>query len=104
VNATWNLVRFYAHESCGKCTPCREGIGSWMVKMYEKLVRGGGKPGDVELILDMSDNIAGKSFCALADACLGPVLSSIKLFRGEYDYLIANGKSQYGGRSRWAEG
>ncbi len=103
VNATWNLVRFYAHESCGKCTPCREGIGGWMVKMYEKLVRGQGKPGDVELILDMSDNIGGKSFCALADACLGPVLSSIKLFRSEYDYLIANGKSQYGGSSRWTD-
>lgn len=103
VNATWNLVRFYAHESCGKCTPCREGISGWMVKMYEKLVRGWGKPGDVELILDMSDNISGKSFCALADACMGPVLSSIKLFRDEYDHLVVNGKPMYPTQSRWAE-
>lgn len=103
VNATWNLVRFYAHESCGKCTPCREGISGWMVKMYEKLVRGRGKPGDVELILDMSDNISGKSFCALADACMGPVLSSIKLFRDEYDHLVVNGKPMYPTQSRWAE-
>ncbi|GGJ20473.1 NADH-quinone oxidoreductase subunit NuoF [Deinococcus roseus] len=103
VNATWNLVRFYAHESCGKCTPCREGISGWMVKMYEKLVRGRGKPGDVELILDMSDNISGKSFCALADACMGPVLSSIKLFRNEYDHLVVNGKPMYPAQSRWKE-
>ena len=60
VNATWNIVRFYAHESCGKCTPCREGIGSWMVRMYEKQVRGQGQPGDVQLILDMCDNIGGQ--------------------------------------------
>lgn len=103
VNATWNLVRFYAHESCGKCTPCREGISGWMVKMYEKIVRGRGKPGDVELILDMSDNISGKSFCALADACMGPVLSSIKLFRDEYDHLVVNGRPLYPAQSRWKE-
>ncbi|PYE54877.1 NADH-quinone oxidoreductase subunit NuoF [Deinococcus yavapaiensis] len=101
VNATWNLVRFYAHESCGKCTPCREGISGWMVRMYEKLVRGGGKPGDVDLILDMSDNISGKSFCALADACLGPVVSSVKLFRHEYDVLASTGKPMYPARKRW---
>jgi len=103
VNATWNLVRFYAHESCGKCTPCREGISGWMTRMYEKLLRGGGKPGDVELILDMSDNIGGKSFCALADACLGPVLSSIKLFRDEYDALANTGKPIYPARKRWRD-
>lgn len=85
VDTTWNAVRFYGHESCGKCTPCREGISGWMVKMYEKLVRGHGQPGDTALILDMADNIGGRSFCALADACMGPVLSSIKLFREEYD-------------------
>ncbi|MPY65243.1 NADH-quinone oxidoreductase subunit NuoF [Deinococcus sp. SDU3-2] len=101
VDVTWNLVRFYAHESCGKCTPCREGISGWMVKMYEKLVRGRGVPGDVELILDMSENIGGRSFCALADACLGPVLSSIKLFRDEYDVLAQTGQPMYPARNRW---
>ncbi|MEF2278672.1 NADH-quinone oxidoreductase subunit NuoF [Deinococcus sp. YIM 134068] len=103
VNATWNLVRFYAHESCGKCTPCREGISSWMTRMYEKLVRGHGQPNDVQLILDMSDNIGGRSFCALADACLGPVLSSIKLFREEYDVLAQTGQPMYGARKRWRD-
>ena len=103
VNATWNLVRFYAHESCGKCTPCREGISGWMTRMYEKLVRGHGQSGDVDLILDMSDNIAGKSFCALADACLGPVVSSVKLFREEYDVLASTGKPMYPARNRWRD-
>jgi NADH-quinone oxidoreductase subunit F len=104
VNATWNLVRFYAHESCGKCTPCREGIAGWMVHVYEKLVRGQGRPEDVDLILDMSDNIAGKSFCALADACLGPVQSSIALFREEYDHLASTGQPLYPRQSRWLGG
>jgi len=103
VNVTWNLVRFYAHESCGKCTPCREGISGWMVRVYEKLVRGQGKSGDVDLILDMSDNIGGRSFCALADACLGPVVSSIKLFREEYDHLASTGTPKYSARKRWKD-
>jgi NADH-quinone oxidoreductase subunit F len=103
VNATWNLVRFYGHESCGKCTPCREGISSWMTRMYEKLVRGHGQPGDVQLILDMSENIGGRSFCALADACLGPVLSSIALFREEYDALERTQKPLYPARRRWRD-
>ncbi|GAA4020381.1 NADH-quinone oxidoreductase subunit NuoF [Deinococcus rubellus] len=103
VDATWNIVRFYAHESCGKCTPCREGIGSWMVRMYEKQVRGQGQPGDVQLILDMCDNIGGRSFCALADACLSSVMSSIKLFRDEYDALANTGKPIYPARKRWRQ-
>lgn len=103
VNATWNLVRFYGHESCGKCTPCREGISSWMTRMYQKLVTGRGQPGDVQLILDMSDNIGGRSFCALADACLGPVLSSIKHFREEYDALATSQQPLYPARRRWKD-
>ncbi|MFT2719183.1 NADH-quinone oxidoreductase subunit NuoF [Deinococcus sp. A31D244] len=103
VNATWNLVRFYGHESCGKCTPCREGISGWMTRMYQKLATGHGQPGDVQLILDMSDNIGGRSFCALADACLGPVLSSIKLFREEYDALATTQQPLYPARRRWKD-
>ena len=104
VNVTWNLVRFYAHESCGKCTPCREGIAGWMVRVYEKLVRGRGEPRDVQLIVDMADNISGKSFCLLADACLGPVQSSLKLFRDEYEYLAANRRPMHDAYpSRWAD-
>ncbi len=103
VQTTWNAVRFYGHESCGKCTPCREGISGWMVKMYEKLGRGHGQPGDTQLILDMADNIGGRSFCALADACMGPVLSSIKLFREEYD-AAERGELIGAGTRRWRDG
>ena len=103
VNATWNLVRFYAHESCGKCTPCREGISGWMTKMYQKLVKGLGEEGDLELIENMSVNIKGKSFCPLADACLGPVQSSVELFREEYVHLIENGEPMYGRDNWWRE-
>ncbi len=103
VNATWNLVRFYAHESCGKCTPCREGISGWMTKMYQKLVKGLGEEGDLELIENMSVNIKGKSFCPLADACLGPVQSSVELFREEYVHLIENGEPMYPREEWWAE-
>ena len=101
VNATWNLVRFYAHESCGKCTPCREGIGSWMTRMYQKLVSGRGEPGDVALLESMSQNIKGKSFCPLADACLGPVQSSLTLFRDEYEYLAEHGTPKYTKTTWW---
>lgn len=103
VNATWNLVRFYAHESCGKCTPCREGISGWMTKMYQKLVAGLGEAGDLELIEMMAENIKGKAFCPLADACLGPVLSSIAHFRDEYEYLIAHGRPMYTRSSWWKD-
>lgn len=103
VNATWNLVRFYAHESCGKCTPCREGISGWMTKMYQKLVQGLGAEGDLELLDTMAQNIKGKAFCPLADACLGPVQSSLKYFRDEYEYLVEHGKPMYARNSWWQE-
>jgi NADH-quinone oxidoreductase subunit F len=102
VNATWNLVRFYAHESCGKCTPCREGISGWMTKMYQKLVAGLGEPGDLELLETMAANIKGKAFCPLADACLGPVQSSLALFRDEYEHLIAHGAPKYTKTNWWS--
>jgi len=101
VDATYTLVRFYAHESCGKCTPCREGISGWMTKMYQKLVSGRGEPGDIELIELMSQNIKGKAFCPLADACLGPVQSSLKLFRDEYEHLAEHGRPKYTKTEWW---
>jgi len=103
VDATWNLVRFYAHESCGKCTPCREGISGWMTKMYQKLVSGRGEPGDIELLERMAGNIKGKAFCPLADACLGPVQSSLKLFREEYEQLAAHGTPKYTKTNWWTD-
>lgn len=103
VDAVYNIVRFYAHESCGKCTPCREGVGYWLPRMYQKLLAGRGEQGDLELIEDMSHNIRGRSFCVLADACIMPLQASFKYFRHEYKYLLEHGRSMYPRRSRWAE-
>ena len=103
VDAMYNLVRFYAHESCGKCTPCREGIATWLPKMYRKLLAGLGEPGDVELMESMSANMRGTAFCPLADACAVPVLASLKYFRDEYDYLIEHKRQRYPRREWWQE-
>ncbi|HHO56189.1 MAG TPA: NADH-quinone oxidoreductase subunit NuoF [Trueperaceae bacterium] len=103
VDALANLVHFYAHESCGKCTPCREGVSTWLPKMYAKLLVGLGEAGDLELLEDVSHNIRGRSFCPLADACIMPVQASIKHFRHEYEYIIEHGKSMYPKKSRWQE-
>jgi len=83
VDAVWRLAKFFAHESCGQCTPCREGT-NWMESVLDRLERGQGRPQDAELLLDMADNIGGKSLCALGDAAIGPVISSVKKFRDEY--------------------
>jgi NADH-quinone oxidoreductase subunit F len=83
VNATARLTRFYAHESCGKCTPCREGT-YWMVQILDRLEQGTGSEEDLDTLLDTCDNIFGRAFCALADGATSPIVSSIKFFRSEY--------------------
>ncbi len=70
--------------------------------MYQKLVSGRGEPGDVELIELMSQNIKGKAFCPLADACLGPVQSSLALFRDEYEHLAEHGTPKYTKTHWWS--
>ncbi|HEX7419327.1 MAG TPA: NADH-quinone oxidoreductase subunit NuoF [Thermoanaerobaculia bacterium] len=87
VDAVWRLAKFFAHESCGQCTPCREGT-NWLESILDRLERGGGRPQDADLLLDMSDNIGGKSLCALGDAAIGPVISSVKKFRDEFLYHV----------------
>ena len=87
VEATWRLSKFFAHESCGQCTPCREGT-NWLESILWRLENGEGRPQDADLLLDMSDNIGGKSLCALGDAAIGPVMSSVKNFRDEYLYHV----------------
>jgi NADH-quinone oxidoreductase subunit F len=81
------LAEFYRHESCGKCLPCREGT-DWMYLILHRLEHGKGCEGDIELLLDICDNMSGKTFCPLGDAALGPVRSSIALFGDEYQYHI----------------
>jgi NADH-quinone oxidoreductase subunit F len=77
------LAEFYRHESCGKCIPCREGT-DWIYKILHRIEHGNGREEDLDLLLDICDNIGGKSFCPLGDAALGPVRSSIQHFRDEY--------------------
>jgi len=83
VRATLRWIEFYKHESCGKCTPCREGSW-WLVQVLGRLERGEGSAEDLDLLLDQCDNILGRSFCALADGATSPVMSSIQFFRDEY--------------------
>jgi NADH-quinone oxidoreductase subunit F len=83
VRATLRWTEFYAHESCGKCTPCREGT-YWMVQILRRLEAGEGDEQDLHTLIDTCDNIFGRSFCALGDGATSPIVSSIQLFREEY--------------------
>ncbi|MCM2317258.1 MAG: NADH-quinone oxidoreductase subunit NuoF [Thermoanaerobaculia bacterium] len=99
VDATWRMSKFFAHESCGQCTPCREGT-NWMETILDRIERGGGRPQDADLLFDMTDNIGGKSLCALGDAACGPVASAVKKFRDEFMYHIEH-KSCLPGTKRY---
>jgi NADH-quinone oxidoreductase subunit F len=83
VRAVLRWTEFYAHESCGKCTPCREGT-FWLVQMMRRLENGQGTDEDLEKLLDICDNILGRAFCALGDGATSPITSSIQYFRDEY--------------------
>jgi NADH-quinone oxidoreductase subunit F len=87
VRMTERLAAFYKHESCGKCIPCREGT-DWMYRILRRIEAGQGRMEDLDLLLDICDNISGKSFCPLGDAAIGPVQSSIQHFREEYEFHI----------------
>ena len=83
VRATLRWMEFYRHESCGKCTPCREGT-FWIVQILRDLEAGKGTDADLDKLLDISDNILGRAFCPFGDGAVSPVMSSIKHFRDEY--------------------
>src|SRR6476661_8185967 len=83
VDTTKNLTEFYKHESCGWCTPCREGT-DWLVKVFKRIASGNGRPEDAQLMLDLCDNIEGKSFCPLGDAAAWPIQSAIKRFPEDF--------------------
>jgi NADH-quinone oxidoreductase subunit F len=89
--AAENLLYFYKHESCGKCTPCREG-GDWLHRLLGKVERGEGQMRDLDLLLSVANNILGKTLCAFGDAEATPVLSTIALFRDEYEAHIREGR------------
>ncbi|MCP9493542.1 MAG: NADH-quinone oxidoreductase subunit NuoF [Pyrinomonadaceae bacterium MAG19_C2-C3] len=81
--STKNLTEFYKHESCGWCTPCREGT-DWLVKVFKRIANGDGRIEDAQLLLDICDNIEGKSFCPLGDAAAWPIQSAIKKFPEDF--------------------
>jgi NADH-quinone oxidoreductase subunit F len=96
VRATQKWSEFYKHESCGKCTPCREGT-YWYVGIYDRLESGGATEEDLATLLDLSDNILGRSFCALGDGATSPVSSSIQYFRDEYMRHVEGGGCPFTG-------
>ncbi len=87
VRALERLSYFYFEESCGQCTPCREGTG-WLYRMVNRIEHGKGKNGDLDLLINVADNIAGRTICALGDAAALPVKSFIQHFRSEFQYHI----------------
>lgn len=87
VRALERLSYFYYEESCGQCTPCREGTG-WLYRMVNRIENGAGRPEDLDLLNNVSDNIAGRTICALGDAAALPVKSFIKHFRAEFEHHI----------------
>ncbi len=87
VKSLLRLSYFYMHESCGQCTPCREGTG-WLYRLVERIAHGKGRPEDIDLLNSVADNIQGRTICALGDAAAMPVRAMIKHFRDEFVHLI----------------
>ncbi len=95
VGAVLRLVEFYKDESCGKCTPCREGT-QWLVQILHRIEHGHGRPEDIDLLLNVGSNIQGRSFCLLGDSAPVPISSAMKLFRDEFEYHIREGRCMVG--------
>jgi NADH-quinone oxidoreductase subunit F len=89
VRNTWNLSRFYHHESCGQCSPCREGTG-WMERVLHRIETGEGRMHDLDLLVSVASKIEGNTICPLGDASAWPVASAIRHFRNEFEFHIAN--------------
>jgi len=85
------LARFYADESCGQCTPCREGT-AWVHDILWRVERGGATPRDIELIQNLTDNMMGRTICVLADALVMPVKSFLQKFKHEFDAHFEHGR------------
>jgi NADH-quinone oxidoreductase subunit F len=86
-----NLLHFYRHESCGKCTPCREG-GDWLYKLLQRIERGEGGMKDIDLLFGVANNIVGKTLCAFGDAAATPVLTTLQHFRHEFEAHVREGR------------
>jgi NADH-quinone oxidoreductase subunit F len=95
------LSRFYYSESCGQCTPCREGTG-WLNRTLRRILAGQGQQADVDMLVDVANKIEGHTICALGDAAAWPVQSFIRHFRHEFDYFVEHGHSIVEARVRAA--
>jgi NADH-quinone oxidoreductase subunit F len=89
VRNTWNFARFYAHESCGQCSPCREGTG-WMEKVLHRLENGNGNLRDIDLLAEINKKIEGNTICPLGDAAAWPVAAAIRHFREEFEWHVTH--------------
>lgn len=96
------ILHFYHHESCGQCTPCREGTG-WLEKTITRVIAGQGQLKDIDLLVKVADNMKGRTICALSDAAALPTLSFIQKFREEFEYYVRENKSKTKGVSLHAE-
>ncbi|MDV7145495.1 NADH-quinone oxidoreductase subunit NuoF [Tropicimonas sp. TH_r6] len=92
VKAIWRLSKFYKHESCGQCTPCREGTG-WMMRVMDRLVRGEAEIEEIDMLMDVTKQVEGHTICALGDAAAWPIQGLIRHFRDEIEYRIENKSS-----------
>jgi len=102
VQATLRLARFFAHESCGQCTPCREGT-NWMEMILHRLEHGQGRMEDIDLLASMTPRINLRTLCALGDAACGPVESAVKKFRPEFEYHVTHKACQVSGHQLLAK-
>ncbi|MDG2354236.1 MAG: NADH-quinone oxidoreductase subunit NuoF [Gammaproteobacteria bacterium] len=96
VETLTRLAHFYYDESCGQCTPCREGTG-WLYRVLKRIMDGNGKADDIDLLMGVQDKIMGNTICALGDAAAMPVESFLRCFREEFEYYIEHGKSMVKG-------
>jgi NADH-quinone oxidoreductase subunit F len=98
VKACWRIVRFFARESCGKCTPCREGT-TWLERILKRIIDGHGRPDDLDLLMDVSDNISPgiawpprqTTICPLGPSAVSPIASAVKRFRNEFEHYVEHG-------------
>jgi len=87
VRNAWNFTRFYHHESCGQCSPCREGTG-WMEKILHRIENGQGRMRDIDLLVSIARKIEGNTICPLGDAAAWPIASVIRHFRQEFEFHV----------------
>jgi len=96
VEAMRTITQFYAHESCGQCTPCREGTG-WMRRIVERILAGHGRGEDTDNLDSIARKITGTTICPLGDAAAWPVMGFVEKFRDEFEYFCKNGRSMVSG-------